>query len=469
MASKGPYESVHQGGATEQRKKTPFFYNLSLQSLSLFWIAPVVAVLVLNFRGWVIGASLTYGIRSCDAGWWDMKEIQRHSNEDRNIQGALPAGGQSGGDLGAYSCSPSGPRLDLLFQSWSINSNYIPAVMFYYGIPYTINGSYAGLGVVTELEYNLMRNAQQTQILHKAPAFNTLSMCYNNGTSVNQVGNDMAVHCYNIPNPDDVTTYACLNATDCDWNALFAESADLLFRNQTVNTQVTEYSIPGYPTVYCFSSTFLRFPIYTLNPALGNPIAMDYSQLSNSNPSVNADPTIVNPDWTLLSWAVDMNGTVPFNRSAASILVSTYKDLIPIGSTSAPFLASLHNLAVAEGLYYVQYSTMKDSSSLNHDTNPILYIQTSVYVWLYGLESHTSKLAAAVAIFGCVVVLLKFVVGLVIRVDHRSFINMVVGALQQAPPRAVLDIPDLTEKDIGKQRVHIEHEKWAKFKFGNAD
>lgn len=72
MASKALDENVHHTGATEPIKKTSFFYNLALQSFSLLWIAPVVAVLVLNFRGWVIGASLTCGIQGCDAAYWNL-------------------------------------------------------------------------------------------------------------------------------------------------------------------------------------------------------------------------------------------------------------------------------------------------------------------------------------------------------------------------------------------------------------
>lgn len=59
-------------------------------------------------------------------------------------------------------------------------------------------------GSLTELEYNLIRNAQQREFQLKAPAFSTLSACYNDATSAIRVGNDMAVHCYNIPNPDNV-------------------------------------------------------------------------------------------------------------------------------------------------------------------------------------------------------------------------------------------------------------------------
>jgi hypothetical protein len=264
-------------------------------------------------------------------------------------------------------------------------------------------------------------------------------------------------------------TYACFNSTDCDWNALFAEDPDPVFRNQTVNLQVTEYSITGYPTVYCFTSAFLRFPTYSYNPTLGTVVGMDVSQPSNGNPSTDVDPVIINPNYTLFAWAVDPDSTVPSNRTSAITLTSTYKDLIPVGNTSVPNFASLHNLAVAQGLFYVQYYTQDDNPTLNHTTNPLLDSTTSVYVWLYGLESHTSKLAAAVAIFGCVVALIKVTIGSIIRVPHRSFLNMVIGALQQEPPWTALDMSDVTEKDIGKQRVRMEDEKWANFKFGHLD
>lgn len=82
-------------------------------------------------------------------------------------------------------------------------------------------------------------------------------------------------------------------------------------------------------------------------------------------------------------------------------------------------------------------------------------------MWLYGFESHTPKLAAAVAIFGCVVALIKFTIGSLVRVPHRSFLNMVIGAPQQESPWTTLDMSDMTEKDIRKQRVRMEDEKWG--------
>lgn len=167
----------------------------------------------------------------------------------------------------------------------------------------------------------------------------------------------------------------------------------------------------------------------------------------------------------LLGWSVDVNGTVPYNSSAASILVSKYQQISPFVN----YLSNLHNLAVAQSLFFVQYSTVNASTSLNYTTNPILDRRISVYVWSYGLQSQTSKLAAAFAIFGCFIVLVKFVVGLIIQPDHRSFLNILVGALEQAPPEAISDISDMTENDVAKRRVQIEEEKWAKFKFVHHD
>lgn len=74
-----------------------------------------------------------------------------------------------------------------------------------------------------------------------------------------------------------------------------------------------------------------------------------------------------------------------------------------------------------------------DDHTLNHTTNPLLDSTTSVYVWLYGLESHTS---AAVAIFGCVIALIKFTIGSIIRVPHHSFINTVI---RRSPARTSMD------------------------------
>uniref|UniRef100_A0A093Y158 Uncharacterized protein n=1 Tax=Talaromyces marneffei PM1 TaxID=1077442 RepID=A0A093Y158_TALMA len=695
MASKFLYDTTEQGVPDKPRKKAHFLITIALQSLSLLWIAPVVAVLVLNFHGWIIGASLACGIRGCNVGYGDSNELQRFSDQDQNIQSAfqlvakaveiwfgviagslvydvtmhlfstrdglplsylsLPlslspgtlletsfwtntrptrseswtkwskwipglfalfivvmlivstlmgpatavlliptlgwktvpqdrtlalsrinsADGPSAKNTlllnecsasqiaeGLYSCSPSRPVLDLLFQNTVVNKDGAPPVMTYANLPYLINTTdltgltlYAPNGhaldalsndwtdwymsvssgpdyemvsyldSLTESDWKLMRNARQTQLLRTAPASQALSICQSNTTSIVHVGNDMAVHCYNIPNPDyyngirpfetttplpisdpesscqsfgisisadanssttmqvdvysadraillNTTTYGCLNGANCDWNSLFAEEPDPAFRNQTINLQVTEYNLTGYPTAYCFTSAFARVPTYSYiptnpsNPSAASPITMDDSQFGGIDSYVHEDPMILNPNWMLLAWSVDINGTVPHNSSAANILVSTYQKISPF----VEGLSSIHNLAVSRSLFFLQYSAVNaTSTSLNYTTNPILDRRISVYVWSYGLQSRTSKLAAVFAIFGCLIVLVKFAVGLVIQPDQRSFLDMLVGALGQAPPQDVIGISEMTANDVAKRRVQIGGEKWAKFKFVHLD
>lgn len=72
MASKVLYDATEQEVPDKpRRKKAPFLITIVLRSLSLLWVAPVVAVLVLNFYGWIIGASLACGIRGCSMGYGD--------------------------------------------------------------------------------------------------------------------------------------------------------------------------------------------------------------------------------------------------------------------------------------------------------------------------------------------------------------------------------------------------------------
>jgi hypothetical protein len=403
--------------------------------------------------------------------------------------------------------------------------------------------------------YNLMRNAQQTQLRRIAPAFSIHSVCYENGISVVRIADNMSIHCYSIPNPDDVyvstgtvfvpsgtvapypisnvsaqlstkcirigsgwpgtnnystytivngtsggpsnietvatvdlyssdraiylntTTYPCLtgqNSAGCDWNALFSEDPDPLLRNSTINPQIAQYNLDENP-MYCFSTTYLQFPTYVIDTArASNPYVLvspqDTGALMDGGVLSSTDPIPVHPNWTTRWLQADYDGTVDMDNNAflLSLLDLKYSDFGSPQTYSLGFTI-LHNLAAAQSQFQIGYDTIPANkaglSMLNGTTNPALDSAISVYVWSYGLESRTSSLGAALVIFGCVLVLLKAVVGLLTRAVRRSFLNLIIGALKQPPPQTVQDVSQKPEEDVGKQRFHLENEKWAKYRF----
>jgi hypothetical protein len=271
----------------------------------------------------------------------------------------------------------------------------------------------------------------------------------------------------------NTTTYPCSiseNRASCDWDALFAEAPDPLLRNLSVNPQVTEYSMSGYRTANCLTTTFLRFATYFLDTT---PETNPFSLVSLQDPLLDqgipssADPVFVHPDWTLIAWLAEKNRTMPAQRNRAEAMVSLFRNIIPAGELTIARLGNFHNLAAAHSRYFIPYITSIISpSSPSSDTSPVLDSFISVYTWSYGLESRTSKLGTVVAIIGCTLVLLKAIFGIIARAPRHSFLNFVIGALKQLPPPITQSFSDLSEVDVGKQKVHIHNSEWPRYEFG---
>ncbi|KIW95024.1 uncharacterized protein Z519_03605 [Cladophialophora bantiana CBS 173.52] len=68
------------------------FWVVSLLFLSLGWLACIIALLVLNFKGYIAGASASCGVRSCNDNPWSQNwqhTTDRLDKSDHNILGAL--------------------------------------------------------------------------------------------------------------------------------------------------------------------------------------------------------------------------------------------------------------------------------------------------------------------------------------------------------------------------------------------
>jgi hypothetical protein len=71
----------------------------------------------------------------------------------------------------------------------------------------------------------------------------------------------------------------------------------------------------------------------------------------------------------------------------------------------------MYSAVMGESLSLIDYSMKDIDAATITPTTPILSLNLLARVWSYGLESRTSKLGAVVAIMGCVIVLLRLVVG----------------------------------------------------------
>jgi hypothetical protein len=260
------------------------------------------------------------------------------------------------------------------------------------------------------------------------------------------------------------TTYQCSVETittgspPCNWDALFSAVPASDIKNATINPLVTEYSLSGYPTAWCRSFAFLRFPTYVLDtsPAT-NPFSL--IAIEDNGPVTPTDePISVHPDWTLAAWSVDKGQMVPDDRPSAQAFVGTF------GDSDFSALSAVHSIVVAQSFSLIDYS-LKDidaASSAPTPTNPVLEVDLLIFVWSYGFESRTSKLGAVIAILGCIIVLMRMVVGICVRTVDRDVLKYVTTALEQSPPGV---FTGLEEKEVGKVRFWMENQEGAGFVF----
>jgi hypothetical protein len=244
----------------------------------------------------------------------------------------------------------------------------------------------------------------------------------------------------------------------CDWDALFSAEPTPDIRNATVNPSMTEYSLSGNPILWCRSFAFLRLLTYALDmsPA-SNPLHL--VTLEDNGPLTSIDePVFVHPDWTLAAWSVDKGQTVPSGRTGAQAVVGYYL------SGSFDDFIDLGAIVTAQSLSLIGYSTKKIDAMGKPPTptTAVFQVNLLVYVWSYGIESRTSKLSIVVAIIGCLIVLVKSVMGVWARTVGRGVLDFVTTALEQNPPGI---FEGLEAKETGRVRFRMDNEEKAKFKF----
>lgn len=169
---------------------------------------------------------------------------------------------------------------------------------------------------------------------------------------------------------------------------------------------------------------------------------------------------MIHPNWNLIAWGVDDTGTVngecqlampPFSFQGC---ISGEYLCIYISHRDRCSRPVLHLLFDHEFQSLFQFY---QQPNLRHQYRCVLLV-------IYGLGSHTAKLGAVVAILGCGLVLAKFAIGLIVRVDKGFFHNLFLGTLIQALPQLIVDIANQPE-EIVKKKFHMEDGKWPEFQF----
>ncbi|KAI4193113.1 MAG: hypothetical protein LQ350_008468, partial [Teloschistes chrysophthalmus] len=244
-------------------------------------------------------------------------------------------------------------------------------------------------------------------------------------------------NCFNNPND-----------AKCDWNRVFR--TDLLpeeLRNTSINVGVVSYQIPGEKNtdarVYCDHVTYQGFPTYSVDTShVTNRQAL---ALMDNLPQINKDavPLVVNPDWFLAAWSVDVDAALDGNRQIVKELIRVlpvfYEALNgndDIEIYDALEFEFLHLYALGQSLSMVNYyatdppkhptaEQLKDK-----DHHPILHTYATIHVWAYGLSGRTSKLGVTVVILGVVCVLARLILGASTGVQERSTVEVLASMFE---------------------------------------
>jgi hypothetical protein len=81
-----------QTDAPPQRRTLHHLKRAAIQFLALAWLAPVITLLVLNFQGYIAGASIGCGVTTCSVSEWGLNVTQLvndYDTRDRNVVGAF--------------------------------------------------------------------------------------------------------------------------------------------------------------------------------------------------------------------------------------------------------------------------------------------------------------------------------------------------------------------------------------------
>lgn len=235
------------------------------------------------------------------------------------------------------------------------------------------------------------------------------------------------------------------NSKPCDWNKIFDTNLPDDLRNSSINVGVTVFSSNDGPTedsvVWCDQTAYLGFPTYQYDTSVTSVSNMlNLIQLNNiTNPNLKDVPLVVNPYWLLAAWSIEDEGKVDGNRPMAKELLRiipklyTPWDYNNLTKDQKLFLI-LQTYSLGQSMSMVNYfwgnATHPDGTVPNDADHPLLSRWTTLRVWAYGISGRTAKLGVAVVSAGAFCVLLRFVLGFLMRAHNHPPVELFVAALE---------------------------------------
>lgn len=265
----------------------------------------------------------------------------------------------------------------------------------------------------------------------------------------------------------------------CDWEKFFAINMTSPVYNRTLYSNTIQVAgwwpvADDHPRKISFAFDFNAlgaFTDYTWDPS---PLTNPLRAVQQANLPVTGYPLPVHPDWTLAAWSVDNNGSLPANRTATIQLLQLMDDFwdtdlyysqYPMdyyydSSLNGQALDTYSIIPILQTLSLMDYSTSatlpSNVSKSLPASNPTMTQSARLNVWTYGMYSRTAYFGVAVAIMGCIVVLVQVILGLVDRREFLSPTRLLVAALEHAPQAEFVEHRD-DELRMAKVRFRVRH------------
>lgn len=278
---------------------------------------------------------------------------------------------------------------------------------------------------------------------------------------------------YNSTNDFGSHIQGCMqeDARDCDWDSMFDVPLDPDLRNTSVNALVTEHESPLYGSsrIWCEAIVYNAFPTYTLDTTAAiNPLSL---VILNHLPvetekGFNETAIAISPDWVLAAWSVANNGTVDRSREIGKELARVIPSLIGMvegdetDHDQLEFIL-LYLCSMSQTLSLIDYRFSNGTAAFHAAVKEkdkgqrVLHTWATLRVWAYGLSGRTPILGVAVAIMGCVCVLLRLLLSVSWGIRHEhSTVELFVAALEHQPTREFDDLDD--EAKMAKVRYIMQ-------------
>lgn len=297
--------------------------------------------------------------------------------------------------------------------------------------------------------------------------------------------------------PPDEFNAECLHRTgehetapqDCSLDILFSIDSDSsLYERATNVTTISVYTDSmareNHPNLTFFVVDFaasMQFAQYSLSSSYNESI---YLATTSTKGFDRPWRILVHPAWLLYAWGTNAGQISSVNRGAALELANVmynfwtseyYQHPDPLSKTNDvnALVDTVAMVPIMQMLSLIDYETReirpgeKTSSSNQY---PKLKVNTRVYVWQYGMNSRTAYVGVFVAICGCVVVVVQFVLGFIDRRKYRSGAQLLVAALEYKYNADFAGMPH-DERAVAKVRYRLEDADYmaGRFKFYKVD